>query len=83
MDKTLYVSDLDGTLLDPKERVSDFTARVIRELTDRGIHFTYATARSQNSAEKVTGGLLRHLPVIIYNPAAPTGGADSPGAGGV
>ncbi len=67
MNKTLYVSDLDGTLLDSQERVSDFTARVIRELTGRGIHFTYATARSQNSAEKVTGGLLRHLPVIIYN----------------
>ena len=55
MNKTLYVSDLDGTLLDPQERVSDFTARVIRELTGRGIHFTYATARSQNSAERSRG----------------------------
>ena len=29
MDKTLYVSDLDGTLLTPEERISPFTPGVV------------------------------------------------------
>ncbi len=69
MDKTLYLSDLDGTLLNPQERVSDFTARVINYLVERGVNFTYATARSRNSAEVVTQGLVKSLPVIVYNGA--------------
>ena len=37
MDKTLYVSDLDGTLLGPDQRVSDFSRRrVINRLTGLG-----------------------------------------------
>ena len=29
MEKTLYVSDLDGTLLTPEQRLSPFTVRVL------------------------------------------------------
>ena len=67
MGKTLYVSDLDGTLLTPDQDLSPFTCRVLNRLTKRGVAFTYATARSQDSAEKVTQGLTKALPVIIYN----------------
>lgn len=67
MGKTLYVSDLDGTLLTPDQDLSPFTCRVLNRLTKRGVAFTYATARSQNSAEQVTRGLTKGLPVIIYN----------------
>ena len=67
MGKTLYVSDLDGTLLTPDQDLSPFTCRVLNRLTKRGVAFTYATARSQNSAEQVTRGLTKALPVIIYN----------------
>ncbi len=42
--KTLYVSDLDGTLLRNNERTSNFTNSVINDLTRRGIIFSYATA---------------------------------------
>lgn len=35
--KTLYVSDLDGTLLRNNERTSDFTNSVINDLTERGM----------------------------------------------
>ena len=69
MEKTLYVSDLDGTLLGPQGRVTDFTARVINRLVDRGVRFTYATARSGYSAAAVTQGLESPLPVILYNGA--------------
>ena len=44
--KTLYVSDLDGTLLTSKEVTSEYTNRVINSLTDKGMIFSYATARS-------------------------------------
>ena len=69
MDKTLYVSDLDGTLLTPREDLSPFTTRVLNRLVEQGMAFTYATARSQHSADVVTRGLTKSLPVIVYNGA--------------
>lgn len=69
MDKTLYVSDLDGTLLTPREDLSPFTIRGLNRLVEQGVAFTYATARSQHSADVVTRGLTKSLPVIIYNGA--------------
>lgn len=69
MQNTLYVSDLDGTLLGPQGRVTDFNARVINRLVDRGVRFTYATARSLYSSGAVTQGLTKRLPVILYNGA--------------
>ena len=66
--KTLYVSDLDGTLLLPEECLSPFTAKTIRRLTAEGMLFSYATARSLSTARKVTSALgALHLPVIVYN----------------
>ena len=69
MCETLYVSDLDGTLLDPEDQISEFTARTINALVKRGMRFTYATARSFTSAQKVSAGLTKELPVIVYNGA--------------
>lgn len=67
--KTLYVSDLDGTLLRSDERTSEETNRVVNELVRRGGSFTYATARSYFTARKVTAGLTAAFPVIVYNGA--------------
>ena len=67
--KTLYVSDLDGTLLRSNERTSDYTNRVINTLTEKGMIFSYATARSFHTARKVTAGLDAKIPVIVYNGA--------------
>lgn len=39
-DKTLYVSDLDGTLLRSNETTSEYTNSVINILTERGMIFT-------------------------------------------
>ncbi|MCR5368026.1 hypothetical protein SAMN05660484_00335 [Eubacterium ruminantium] len=69
MKKTLYVTDLDGTLLNTHDRVSDFSIRTINEMVDKGMIFTYATARSLVSASKVTEGLNANIPVIAYNGA--------------
>lgn len=67
--KTLYVSDLDGTLLNSKEKLSDFTLKTINSLISKGIVFSYATARSIITASKVTAGLNSKFPVITYNGA--------------
>lgn len=67
--KTLYVSDLDGTLLRSNERISEYTSNVINHLTDTGMIFSYATARSLITAKKVTKGLNAKIPLIVYNGA--------------
>ena len=67
MDRTLYVSDLDGTLLLPSQVVSDFTANTINKLTADGILFSYATARSLETSSKATAGITAKLPVITNN----------------
>lgn len=67
--KTLYVSDLDGTLLRSSEITSDYTNSVINDLTDKGMIFSYATARSFITAKKVTKGLNARIPLIVYNGA--------------
>ncbi len=66
---TLYVSDLDGTLLRSNERISEYTNHVINSLTDRGMIFSYATARSFITAKKVTRGFTAKIPLIVYNGA--------------
>lgn len=69
MKKCLYVSDLDGTLLRSDETISDYTCDVINRLTESGILFSYATARSYVTAKKVTKGLDTKIPLIVYNGA--------------
>lgn len=67
--RTLYVSDLDGTLLRPDGRVSAYSLGVLNRLIEAGVLFSYATARSLISASVVTEGLRVRVPVIVYNGA--------------
>ena len=67
--KTLYVSDLDGTLLRSDAKTSAYTNQVINQLTSDGILFSYATARSYLTATKATKGLNAKIPIITYNGA--------------
>ena len=67
MSKVLYISDLDGTLLRNDQTLSFFTVDTIRKLTENGLLFSYATARSYATASKVTKGLPANLPVITFN----------------
>jgi Cof subfamily protein (haloacid dehalogenase superfamily) len=63
----LFITDLDGTLLNNKGKISDYSINTINELIDNGMSFTYATARSLVSASVVTKGLRIKLPVITFN----------------
>jgi Cof subfamily protein (haloacid dehalogenase superfamily) len=65
--KTLYVTDLDGTLLNAHDKLSEYTIKTLNSLIEKGMCFSYATARPFLSASIVTKGLITNIPVIIYN----------------
>lgn len=65
--KTLYVTDLDGTLLNTKDQIDEESIQIINGLVEQGMLFTYATARSLVSASVVTKGLSTKIPAIVYN----------------
>ena len=67
--KILYVTDLDGTLLNKSAKVSERSIEIINRLVEEGMLFTYATARSLVSASVATKGLTAKIPVIAYNGA--------------
>ena len=69
MEKTLYLTDLDGTLLRSHQKVSLFTAQTISRLVEQGMLFSYATARSFVTAEPLTREIRGRIPVIVYNGA--------------
>lgn len=65
----LFVSDLDGTLLNRQGRLSaEALPRLCRMLND-GLQFTVASARSIHSIRNLCSGLNIRLPVIALNGA--------------
>ncbi len=66
---TLFVSDIDGTLLRDDRTLSDFTRETLNGLIDRGLLFTVASARSITSIRPLLRGLRLTLPVIEFNGA--------------
>jgi len=67
MHKTLYLSDLDGTLLNNRQQISLRSTEIINRLTSAGMIFSCATARSRFSSVKALEGLELCMPVITYN----------------
>ena len=72
--KTLFLSDLDGTFLNSNGKISRRSAEIINSLTNKGVLFTVATARTYATVMEMFKGI--HLPcplvlmngVTIYNP---------------
>ena len=64
--KTLYISDLDGTLLNKKARLSEESTRILSKLINKGMLFTIATARSLSSLE-IMRSLNIDLPCVQLN----------------
>jgi Cof subfamily protein (haloacid dehalogenase superfamily) len=67
--RELYVSDLDGTLLGPEARLSDFARRAVTRVVESGAAFTVASARSVQSMRPILGDLPLRLPVVAMNGA--------------
>lgn len=68
----LYVSDLDGTLLDNQARLSAFSRASLTRLLNVGVAFTVATARSATAVRAILGNLPTPLPIIEQNGACVT-----------
>lgn len=65
--KTLYVSDLDGTLLSSDVQISEKSLNILNSLIDEGMLFSAATARSIASVRPITEKLNLNLPVVLMN----------------
>lgn len=65
--KRLFITDLDGTLLNSDGEISYKTADIINALISRGMNFTFATARSIYSAKPLTSALNINVPCILMN----------------
>ncbi|MFA6110371.1 MAG: HAD family hydrolase [Candidatus Latescibacterota bacterium] len=63
----LFVSDLDGTLIQTDERLSPFARDGLARLLSAGLPFTVASARSVASMRPILAGLPLALPVIEFN----------------
>jgi Cof subfamily protein (haloacid dehalogenase superfamily) len=68
----IYVSDLDGTLLDGAARLSSFSQQHLTRLLSRGMRFTVATARSASAVRELLRGVTLALPIIEQNGACVT-----------
>lgn len=68
MEKTLYITDLDGTLLRSDKTLSDFTIREINSRIQRGMLFSAASARSLMGIFMVPVDTIRFsVPLVLMN----------------
>jgi len=70
----LIVFDLDGTLLNQKSEISNYTSETLKLLADKGIAYTVATGRAMHSAQAILADHRFLLPqaykngVMIWHP---------------
>ncbi|MDR1330457.1 MAG: HAD family hydrolase [Oscillospiraceae bacterium] len=67
MEKTLYISDLDGTLLNSSAELSDYTAGALGKMIADGLNFSVATARTFASTGKILAGVPLRIPIVLMN----------------
>jgi Cof subfamily protein (haloacid dehalogenase superfamily) len=65
--KTLYISDLDGTLLHPNVELSEKSITIINELINQGMLFSVATARSIASVKPILQKVAVSVPIVLMN----------------
>ena len=67
MTDTLFVTDLDGTLLQPDVSVSEKTRSILTKLLREGLQLTVATARTSFTVMPLLDGIPFTLPLILQN----------------
>ena len=67
---TLFVSDLDGTLLGPDRKVSEESVSLLNESISRGAMFSVATARTPATVGPLMKEIDCTLPLIVMTGAA-------------
>ena len=65
----LYISDMDGTLLDTAGQMPKQTREILRELLGQGLLFTVASARTPLSAIPLLEGLELTVPAVLMSGA--------------
>ncbi|MGN0224039.1 MAG: HAD-IIB family hydrolase [Muribaculaceae bacterium] len=68
--KTLYITDLDGTLLHDNAQVSEFTARTLTALSRRGALISVATARTPATVSHIMAEVHTTVPMVVMTGAA-------------
>ncbi len=68
--KTLYVSDMDGTLLSSDGHISQHSAEIISDLSRRGACITVATARTPATVVPLLRGTHTNTEAIVMTGAA-------------
>ena len=63
----LFVTDLDGTLINSKREVPKKSLEILNKLIDNGVNFTVATARTPATAVEILQNLNLKLPVALMN----------------
>lgn len=73
--KTLYATDLDGTLLDPTAHLSKYSAEILNKLKSQGALITFVTARTPATIEPILSRALPDIPGVamtgatLWNPS--------------
>lgn len=65
--KTLFLSDLDGTLLDNSAHLSEYSKTQLQRMITDGLLFSVATARTNATVLKLFNGVGLNLPFILMN----------------
>jgi Cof subfamily protein (haloacid dehalogenase superfamily) len=65
--RTLYITDLDGTLLNDNGQHPKKSFDILKNLLENGLPLSIATARSYNSAFQVIGPLDINMPILCHN----------------
>lgn len=63
----LFVSDLDGTLLNKDQIISDYSKKELNRLINTGVNFAIATARSPATVSEILEGINIKTPVVLMN----------------
>ena len=67
MPKTLYISDLDGTLLNRNAELSEYTTNTLNRLIVNGVYFSVATARTAATSLFMLERIPINVPIILMN----------------
>ena len=65
--KTLYISDLDGTLLNRNAEISPYTKDALNRMIADGLFFSVATARTSATASMILEGIQWRVPLVLLN----------------
>lgn len=73
--RKLYISDLDGTLLNQQGEVSEHTKEMLSQYIQQGVAFSINTSRTPATVFHILRGIPLNVPVgmmngvLVYNPA--------------